>query len=112
MKTLKIIINRLFKQLVSLELMLNYHLGALLFGSAAEVEFEDLPLPSETKERSPQTKPTQIENHKAKKKQTQLRLFFSRALKRFLLRLVESIESMVLSNRIKNTSLEGNRYLH
>ncbi|MFY0643329.1 MAG: hypothetical protein JXR19_02575 [Bacteroidia bacterium] len=111
MKTLKIYLKQLLSSLSKLEWTLSEKLSILLFGSAADVEYEDIPLPSEQKQKSESASEVSKAALRRKRKQAQLSLFFVRPLKRGLLFLFEVVEAVISYRKIRESTLEGNRYL-
>lgn len=97
-----------------IESLLNETLAVVLFGAAAEMEYEDIPLPSERKKEERSTESAKTASRKKKgfrgfRLGGQLKLFMLRAAKKLLLAVITSTEKLVLnfSKRHANVGFEN-----
>ena len=117
MKIMKRKLSKLIHILIRIEKALNEALSELLFGGVEAVEFTDIPLPSEQKEKDhPADKKTNKKKMVNWPKVTlgkQLQLFFKRPMKRFLYLVVINSEVVFknISSRSKVTEFK-NSYRH
>jgi hypothetical protein len=114
MKSINLKLTRFLRYFNRIESMLSETLAIVLFGAAADVEYEDIPLPSERKKDEGLSVSSKDQSKKKKSFRGfrlggQLKLFMSRTSKKLLLKLLLSVEKLVLnlSRKSSNISYEN-----